>query len=85
MKSQRDRTLPRRVRDLVRAGVVPRQFQVSNIRPHLSEFSENYVRTCLANWCERGNYEKQGLAPEFRRVKPGVYELLEIRTPATST
>lgn len=71
-------TLPMLVLRLRAEGKIPVQFRVADIRNHLGgRFAENYIRTALANFAEDGNYVQRWSDPLFKRVSPGLYEVLD--------
>ena len=67
--------LPRQVIRLCRQGKIPKRFRVADVRKQLEGFSENYIRTALANYAVNGNYVQHWSEPRFMRVAPGLYEL----------
>jgi len=72
-----DSTLPDGIAALSRCGMLPHCFGVADIRFHFrGRFSENYIRTVLANFAEGGNYVKRGARARFRRVGYGQYQIL---------
>ena len=75
---KRDESLADRIVDLVQRGQIPRQFRVHHVRLHLGdEFPESYLRTVLANYAKNtGNYVLRGIAPQFKRVGRGLYEIV---------
>jgi hypothetical protein len=71
-------SLPDQIEHLVRSGKIPRRFRVADVEKHLGRwFAENYIRTALANFAkDTGNYVKRWSRPRFRRIQPGLYELV---------
>jgi len=56
---------------------IPHQFRVADVRSLFSHnFSENHIRTVLANYAEGGNMVSRGQRARFRRVSEGLYEVL---------
>ncbi len=75
---EHDSTLVDKIIELRRTNQIPKLFRVAHIAPFLArEYSDNYVRTALANFCEgTGNFVKAaGAIARFRRVEKGLYEL----------
>ena len=64
---------------LRKAGKLPTQFRVSDIRDLLDgKYAEKYLRTALANFAEgTGDYVKRWSGPRFRRVAKGLYAIVE--------
>ncbi len=71
-------SLAERIVGLSRQGKIPRRFRVRHAREHLgNEYPESYLRTVLANYArDTGNYVLRGMAPRFKRVGRGLYEIL---------
>jgi hypothetical protein len=70
-------TFPESVRDLYNRGLLPTKFRVAHVCRHLSgAYSQNYIRTALANYAEGGNYVIHGAEAKFRRVSRGAYQLI---------
>ena len=73
------------IRGLRKRNLIPRQWKVSDICPHLLEegFSLNSIRTIPANQSisrdgkERGDYVRRRSQPKAFRLGDGVYELID--------
>jgi hypothetical protein len=63
---------------LHKKGALPTAFCVKDIRAHFqNQFSENHVRTVLANYCQGTGYEVlQGRKARFKRISQGLYTSL---------
>ena len=72
------------IRSLRKRGLIPRQWRVADIRPHLENyFSINTIRTVPANQSisadgkVKGNYVLHGEEPQAFRLGDGLYELIK--------
>lgn len=71
-------SLPERIADLCRRGLMPVQFRVSDIRQHLGDtYAESYIRRALVLYCEKPDaYTYRWNKPRFRKVRHGLYEVV---------
>jgi hypothetical protein len=71
-------SLPDQIEQLVGSGNIQQPFRVADVEKHLGHlYAENYIRTALANFAkDTGNYVQRWSRPRFRRIKPGLYELV---------
>jgi len=72
-------SLPERISDLCRRGLMPAQFRVADIRRHLGEtYAESYIRRALVLYSEKpGAYTYRWNKPRFRKVRHGLYEIVD--------
>ena len=70
-------SLPDRIYDLCKRGVLPSQFRVNDVRQALGDtYAETYIRRALGLYSEKPeNYTYRWNKPRFRKVRHGVYEL----------
>ena len=71
-------SLPDRIYDLCRRGMLPAQFRVNDVRQALGDtYAETYIRRALGLYSEKpGNYTYRWNKPRFRKVRHGVYEMV---------
>jgi len=63
----------------VQRGKIPHQFRVADVRRLFSshQFSENHIRTVLANYAQGGDMViRAGQRARFRRLSKGLYKIL---------
>jgi hypothetical protein len=70
-------TLIRRINQLVHSRRIPSRFRVADVLDILAgDWSDNFIKTAPANFCEgTGNYVQRGAKARFRRIQRGLYEL----------
>ena len=64
---------------LSQSGKIPSPFRLADLLPHFQgRYPKGYVRTALASLArDSDDYLKRWNKPRFRRVAPGVYEIIE--------